>query len=53
MRTTLIPEGGELMGDFKGMKDLKTILEHNANARPEKPFLGTRIQTIDEATGLV
>ena len=42
LRNALIPEGGELVDNFRGMKNLKEIFDKNAGEFPEKPFLGTR-----------
>ena len=53
LRNALIPDGGDLVDSFRGMKNLKEIFDKNAKEVPDKPFLGTREKHIQDGTSAV
>jgi len=48
LRNAGFPLDQDLLGDFRGMTNLKQILDKNAKEVPQKPFLGTRANKINE-----
>jgi long-chain acyl-CoA synthetase len=53
LRSALIPEGGQLVDNFRGFTNIKDIFDKNAQESPDKPLLGTREKHIQDGTGAV
>jgi long-chain acyl-CoA synthetase len=46
LRNAGLPEGGELLDNFRGHTNLKEIFETNVKSNPDKPFLGQRAKVV-------
>jgi len=53
LRSALIPEGGQLVDNFRGMTNIKDIFDKTAKDIPDKPLLGTREKHVQDGTGAV
>ncbi|TNV82230.1 hypothetical protein FGO68_gene15799 [Halteria grandinella] len=53
LRSALIPPGGELLKDFKGMTTVEQIFTKNVADSPDFLFLGSRIPQLNEAGDVV
>ncbi len=50
LRSAILAENQDCFKEFKGMSNLKQIIEKNVQDSPKKPLLGTRLRFEDSKT---